>query len=73
MWTTSGLANESDVEQKFLHPFLVEPQPLGLGLPIAAVQTKVNVRRLKIGKGSEQKLYYPDYLVVMSGYPLAGR
>lgn len=70
MWTTASLNNESDVEQKFLYPFTVEPQPLGLGLPPAVIQTKVNVRRLKIGKGADQKLYFPDYLVVISGFPL---
>lgn len=70
MWTTSGLTNESDVEQKFIYPFLVEPRPLGLGVPSAVVQTKVSVRRFSIGKGVDQKLYYPDYLLVTLGYPL---
>lgn len=70
MWVTSGLSNESDVEQKFLYPFLTEPQPLGLGLPPAVIQTKGNIRRLSIGKGSDQKSYYPDYLIVNLGLPL---
>src|SRR5512138_1139057 len=70
MWTTEHLQNESDVEQKFLFPFLTESKPLGLGLPAAIVLTKVNVRRLLIGKGTDQKLYYPDYLVVTLGLPL---
>jgi hypothetical protein len=70
MWTTDSLQNESDVEQKFLYPFLVEAAPLGLAVPPAAIQTKVSVRRFSIGKGAEQKVYYPDYLVVTLGYPL---
>lgn len=70
MWTTEDLRNESDVEQKFLYPLMTEPKPLGLGLPAAVVLTKANVRRLTIGKGSDQKLYYPDYLVTTMGHPL---
>jgi hypothetical protein len=70
MWVTSDLSNESDVEQKFLYPFLIEPPPLGLGLPASVVQTKKNIRRFTIGKGSDQKSYYPDYLIVNWGFPL---
>lgn len=71
MWVTTGLHNESDVEQKFIYPLLVAPSPAGLGLPPAVIQTKANIRRLSIGKGAEQKLYFPDYLVVTSGLPVA--
>lgn len=70
MWTTTDLHNESDVEQKFLYPFLIESRPLGLSIPPAVVLTKVNVRRILIGKGVDQKLYYPDYLVVALGFPI---
>ncbi len=70
MWQTADLANESDVEQKFLYRFFTEPRPQGMGLPDSVIQTKANVRRFAIGKGSEQKLYFPDYLIVMLGYPL---
>lgn len=70
MWTTSELKNESDVEQKLIYPFLIESQPLGLGIPQAVIQTKVNIRRFAIGKGSDQKLYFPDYLVVSMGFPI---
>jgi len=71
MWQIDGLNNESDVEQKFLYRFLTEAQPLGLGLPDSVIQTKANLRRFAVGKGAEQKLYYPDYVVVMLGLPLA--
>lgn len=70
MWQTTDLVNESDVEQKFLYRFFTEPHPQGMGLPDSVIQTKANVRRFSIGKGSEQKLYFPDYLIVMLGYPL---
>lgn len=70
MWTTTDLRNESDVEQKFLYPLLVEAAPLGLALPSSVIQTKVNIRRMTVGKGADQKLYYPDYLVVALGFPL---
>jgi hypothetical protein len=70
MWDTSNLLNESDVEQKFLYPLLTQARPNGLSLPSEVVQTKVNIRRLPIGKGVEQKLYFPDYLIVNHGLPL---
>ena len=70
MWQIDGLNNESDVEQKFLYRFLTEDQPVGLGLPDAVIQTKANLRRFAIWKGVEQKLYFPDYVVVMLGLPL---
>jgi len=67
---TEGFANESDVEQKFVFPFLCAPQPTGLGFPTSSIKTKPNIKRFLIGKGSEQKLYYPDYLIVLLGFPL---
>jgi energy-coupling factor transporter ATP-binding protein EcfA2 len=70
MWSKDGLLNESDVEQKFIYPFLIESEPQGLSLPASVIQTKVNLRRFAIGKGSEVKLYYPDYVVVVFGLPL---
>lgn len=70
MWTTKNLLNESDVEQKFIYPLLTEAAPLGLALPHSVVQTKANLRRMAIGKGSDLKLYFPDYVVVDTGFPL---
>lgn len=70
MWETNNLLNESDVEQKFIFPLFTEAQPMGLGLPQEVIQTKANIRRLAIGKGAEQKLYFPDYLVVNYGFPI---
>lgn len=70
MWEINGLSNESDVEQKFLYGFFTEPLPLGLELPSSIIQTKANLRRFSIGKGTEAKLYFPDYVVVMFGLPL---
>jgi energy-coupling factor transporter ATP-binding protein EcfA2 len=70
MWQIDDLKNESDVEQKFLYKFLTVEQPHGLELPSSTIQTKTNLRRFSIGKGTETKLYYPDYVVVMFGLPL---
>lgn len=66
----SELSNESDVEQKLLHPLLVSPAPLGLGFANHQVQTKKNLRRFSIGKGTERKSYFPDYVISLSGVPL---
>jgi energy-coupling factor transporter ATP-binding protein EcfA2 len=66
----SDLNNESDVEQKLIYPLLVAPKPFGFGVPHSSIHTKANIKRFKIGKGSSEKLYYPDYLLVFSGLPL---
>lgn len=70
MWNKDGLLNESDVEQKFIYPFLIESAPNGLELPPSTIQTKVNLRRFSIGKGAETKLFYPDYVAVIFGLPV---
>jgi hypothetical protein len=52
------LHTESDVEQKLLWPLLTTGVPNGAGLVSADMLTKLNIRRLEIGKGSSRKLYY---------------
>jgi hypothetical protein len=64
------MANESDVEQKLIYPLLRAALPYGFGLVDSVIQTKINIRRFKIGKGVDQKLYFPDYLIVVGGLPL---
>lgn len=64
------LGNESDVESKLIMPILTSPEPYGFGISISNIQTKANIRRFTIGKGSDQKLYFPDFLVILNGYPL---
>jgi hypothetical protein len=64
------LKTESDVEQKLLWPLLTTPTPSGLELRPADVVTKLNIRRLEIGKGVSRKLYFPDYIVVLAGLPV---
>jgi len=64
------LENESDVEQKLIYPLLTTDIPEGMGLPTAYIKTKRNIRRFNIGKGTEQKLYYPDYIIAIAGVPL---
>ncbi|MDB5554503.1 MAG: hypothetical protein JWL86_4487 [Rhizobium sp.] len=64
------LLNESDVELKLIFPLLIAPRPYGLGLSTVEILSKTNVRKFIIGKGSEQKSYFPDFLVVKSSLPL---
>lgn len=68
--TIDELTTESDVEQKLVYPLLTLAEPEGLHIPSSCIKTKANIRRYTIGKGKEQKLYYPDYLIVVSGFPL---
>lgn len=70
MWTLENLLNESDVEQKFVYPFLTEKYPFGLGLPHESVITKANIRKFEIDKGQSSKLYYPDYVIISDGHPI---
>jgi hypothetical protein len=65
------LQNESDVEAKLITPLLTAPEPYGLSINAANIQTKANIRRFRIGKGSDQKLYFPDYVIVSQGLPVA--
>lgn len=66
----SSLLTESDVEQKFIYPFLTMPYPMGLGLDSSQILTKSILRQVKIGKGQTKKYYYPDYLVSIRGIPV---
>ena len=66
----SALGNESDVEQKFLFPLLAGDAPDGLAHDTADIHTKINIRKFVIGKGKEQKSYFPDYLITRGGVPL---
>ena len=64
------LRNESDVEQKFIWPLLTSPEPTGLGYSPADIYTKANIKFLAIEKGTAEKVYRPDYIVLMAGFPL---
>ncbi|HEY4379801.1 MAG TPA: S1 RNA-binding domain-containing protein [Acidobacteriaceae bacterium] len=64
------LTSESDVEQKMVYPLLTADHPSGLGLKDLTILTKASIRRFPIGKGNDRKLYYPDYLVLIDGFPL---
>src|SRR5688572_11886190 len=64
------LITESDVEQKLVLPLLTTSSPLGLGYAISELRTKLSIRRFQIDKGKAQKLYYPDYLVLLEGLPV---
>lgn len=64
------LISESDVEQKLIYPLLTSSPPHGLGFKQANVITKANIKKYKIDKGTSSKIYFPDYLIVLSGFPL---
>ncbi|MCG4255620.1 type I restriction endonuclease [Acetobacter senegalensis] len=67
---TSELSSESDVEQKLVYPFLVAENPFGLGFKSYEIQTKQNIRKITIGKNSSKKIYFPDYVIIINGYPV---
>jgi len=64
------MQTESDVEQKFIYPLLTTSSPLGLSINDALIQTKPTLRMKLIGKGTSQKYYHPDYLIVIRGLPV---
>lgn len=66
----SSLETESDVEQKFIFPFLTSNSPLGLGLAQSDIYTKKVLKPRVIDKGQKQKVYYPDYLIMIRGIPV---
>ena len=66
----NALVTESDVEQKFLYPFLHNESPTGLGYSDAEILTKHMLRPKAIGKGNSKKYYFPDYLITVRGIPM---
>lgn len=64
------LSSESDVEQKFVYKLLTSLEPDGLGFDEPSIKTKVDIRSLAIDKGVKQKLYFPDYAIVLDGLPM---
>ncbi|MGI4744572.1 MAG: S1 RNA-binding domain-containing protein [Janthinobacterium lividum] len=65
-----SLESERDVELKFLYPLLIGNSPAGLGFDPAQITAQKNLRKFSIGKGSDQKSYFPDYLVSHGTIPL---
>ena len=67
----SSLVTESDVEQKLVWPLLTSVEPTGLGFSHIDVRTKPNINRFLIDKGTTaEKLYFPDYVVLIAGIPV---
>lgn len=65
-----SITTESDVEQKIIYPLITSCTEVGLRYLAAEVLTKTNIRKLSIDKGVSKKIYFPDYLIVIRGYPL---
>ncbi|WP_425618099.1 type I restriction endonuclease [Anatilimnocola sp. NA78] len=66
----ADLVTESDVEQKLVFPMLNTPAPTGLGYATVDIRTKPNIKKLLIDKGKSEKLYHPDYVILIAGIPL---
>ncbi|MFK0090763.1 type I restriction endonuclease [Pseudomonas sp. NPDC090755] len=64
------IVTESDVEQKIIYPLLVASNDVGLQFQTAEIITKGDIRKLSIDKLTKKKIYYPDYMVVIGGFPL---
>ncbi len=64
------LANESDVEQKFLWQLLTVAAPEGCGYSAAEIYTKANIKTFELEKGDAKKVYRPDYIVLLAGLPV---
>jgi len=60
----ASIKNESDVEQFFVLPLLID-----FGYSFDYLQTKANIQKEMIGKGKKRKQYFPDYLA----YSLKGK
>lgn len=61
--------NESDVEQKIIYPLMVSEQPYGLGYEESSIKTKTTLKSYNIDKGNDKKIYHPDYLILINGWP----
>lgn len=61
---------ESDVEQKFIYPFLSSVAPMGLGFADSEILTKHMLKKALIDKGQKKHYYYPDYVVSLRGLPV---
>ncbi len=66
----AALATESDVEQKFIYPFLTAEEPTGFGFSSSDIQSKPNLKSIVIGKGTTKKVFYPDYVITAVGLPM---
>lgn len=64
-----NIHTESDVEQKVIYRLLTTALPHGLGYIDSEVLTKPDIRKIEIDKGKKKILYYPDYIVLVSGLP----
>lgn len=65
------VVTESDVEQKRFLLFLTANEPLGLGYKTSHFKTKPDIRGFQIDKGESAKLYFPDYVLLSQGLPVA--
>ena len=55
---------------KIILPLLKNKMPEGIGLEEYNIQTKASLKKILIDKGSNAKLYYPDFAVTILGLPI---
>lgn len=65
-----NIKNESDVEQKLVYPLLTFPYPYGLEINSFYIRTKPNIKSFEIEKRKNKRVFFPDYVVVVSGFPV---
>lgn len=68
--TINSIENESDVEQKFVYPWVNDKSAFGLGYSVEQILTKKNIKDFEIDKGTSNKRYYPDYILVQDQLPV---
>ena len=61
---------ESDVEKQIIYPLLTDSTPNGLNFKDYNIQTKRSIKKILIDKGSSEKLYYPDFAIIVEGLPM---
>ncbi len=61
---------ESDVEMQIIYPLLKNSVPNGLNFKDYNIQTKHSIKKILIDKGTSEKLYYPDFAIIVEGLPM---
>jgi len=67
--TLDELANESDVESKFLSPLFCRAAPEGFGFENSHIRTKPTIKSYSIGK-NKRKSHVPDFILSIKGQPV---
>src|SRR5690606_1916380 len=55
---------------QIIYPLLTNTIPNGLDYKHYNIQTKHSIKKILIDKGNSEKLYYPDFAIIVEGLPL---